>query len=53
MVARIEAALPSLSATRLLVDKLNSMVRNGTPFELGTWLGDAEISMFAASQGSS
>lgn len=48
LVARIEAALPSLSATRLLVDKFNSMVRNGTPTELSTWLDDAETSMIAS-----
>ena len=48
LVARNEAALPSLFATRLLVDKFNSMVRNGTPTELGAWLDDAETSMIAS-----
>lgn len=48
VVARIEAALPSLSATRVLVDKFNNMVRNGTPTALGSWLDEAETSMIAS-----
>lgn len=47
VVARIEAALPSLSATRVLIDKFSTMVRNGTPAALVPWLEDAETSMIA------
>ena len=48
MAARIEAPLPPLSASRVLVDKFSAVARNGTPTERGAWLVDAETSMVAS-----
>jgi len=44
IVAQVEAALPSLAATRLLVDRFIAMVRNGTAGDLAPWLDDAATS---------
>ena len=48
MVARIEAAIPSLAATRLLTDRFAAMVRNGDTDALANWLADAERTDLAA-----
>lgn len=50
LVAQVEAALPALAATRLLVDRFVAMVRNGTADDLTVWLNKAmasEITSFS------
>lgn len=42
LVARIEAAVPTLSKTRELIDSFGRMVRNGTKDALVPWLETAE-----------
>ncbi|SNT42097.1 ISL3 family transposase [Tropicimonas sediminicola] len=47
-VARIEAALPTLAATRILIDRFTDMVRNARDEELAAWLDTAKDSMVAS-----
>jgi transposase len=49
LVTQVEAALPALAATRLLVDQFVAMVRNGTSGDLAAWLvvaATSEIALF-------
>jgi ethanolamine ammonia-lyase large subunit len=48
LVAQVEAALPALAATRLLVDRFVAMVRNGTVGDLTVWLNKAMASEIAS-----
>lgn len=48
LVAQVEVALPALAATRLLVDRFVTMVRNGTAGELTVWLDEAATSESAS-----
>lgn len=48
LVAQIEAALPALAATHILVDRFTAMVRNGTAEDLEDWLGKARTSAIAS-----
>ncbi|SLN71777.1 Transposase [Roseivivax jejudonensis] len=48
LVAQVEAALPALAATRLLVDRFVAMVRNGTSDDLAGWLVEAATSEIAS-----
>nr|WP_235859812.1 transposase [Tranquillimonas rosea] len=48
LVAQVEAALPALAATRLLVDRFVAMVRNGTSGDLAAWLNEAAASEIAS-----
>lgn len=48
LVAQVEAALPILADTRLLVDRFIDMVRNGTVGDLAPWLDDAATSQIAS-----
>lgn len=50
LVAQVEAALPALATTRLLVNRFTAMVRNENAGELTEWLEEAaksEIASFA------
>jgi transposase len=48
VVAQVEAALPALAATRLLVDRFIAMVRNGMAGNLEAWLDEAATSEIAS-----
>lgn len=48
LVAQVEAALPGLAVTRILVDQIVAMVRNGTAGDLTAWLVEAATSEIAS-----
>lgn len=48
LVAQVEAALPALAATRMLVDRFTAMVRNGMAEDLAGWLDEAATSEVAS-----
>ena len=48
LVAQVEAALPALAVTRLLVDRFTAMIRNGAAGELKDWFKDAAKSEIAS-----
>lgn len=48
LVAQVEAALPALAATRLLVDRFVAMGRNRTSSDLAAWLDEAATSEIAS-----
>ena len=48
LARQIEAALPDLAVTGLLVDRFNAMVRNGAASDLVVWLEEAAASEIAS-----
>ena len=48
LVARIEAALPTLEDARVLIDRFTDMVRNARDGDLAAWLDAAEDGMIAS-----
>lgn len=48
LVAQVEAALPTLAVTRILVEQFIAMVRNGTAGDLMLWLNEAAASEIAS-----
>lgn len=47
-VARIESAIPTLAAARMLIDRFTDMVRNAREAELPGWLDAAKDSLIAS-----